>query len=88
MVHRVTVPHDQFRDRHERKAFFFQGTNDLIQRFCRVFRPIVAQDDGTVAQILVIQDIGKDGIGTVIFPVQTIITRHKSKDYLYCKNKL
>ena len=50
----------------------FRRGDQRIQRLCGVFRTVVAQDDGAVAQMLVVAHSVDDGVHTVVLPVERI----------------
>ena len=68
----VAVPVDQFGNGNDLIALPLQIGDQRIQSLRREFRPVVAEDDGAAAQMLMIADGGDDGIRAVILPVQGI----------------
>ena len=71
-IHMVTVTVNQFRDGNNFISLPFQVGNQGIQGIRRKFCSVMAQDDGTVSQMLVAAYRVYDGINTVILPVQGI----------------
>lgn len=86
-VHMVIFFINQLRYRHYLITFFFQSVQQCIQSICRIFRPIVAQDNRTISKCLMIQHRIQNTVCPVVFPIQTIIICYKNKDkYLTLKN--
>ena len=71
-IHRVIFLINEIRYLHEFIAFSFQRRDERIQRLCGVLRPVVAQNDGAVAQMLVVAHGIDDGVHAVVFPVERI----------------
>ena len=75
-IHRVILFIDQIRHLHKLIAFSFERGDERIQRLGGVLRPVVAQDDGAVAQMLVVADRVYDGVHAVVLPVQAVLVRY------------
>ena len=69
-IHRIIFFIDQIRHLHKLVSLSFERGDERIQRLRGIFGTIVAQNDGAVAQMLVIADGIHDGIWAVVFPVQ------------------
>ena len=65
----VIVPINKLGDRDNLITFFFQVGQHGIQRLGGVFGTVMAEDDGTVAQMLVFADCADNGVHAVVFPV-------------------
>ena len=86
-VHMVIFFINQLRYRHYLITFFLQSVQQRIQSICRIFRPIVAQDNRTISKCLMIQHRIQNTINPVVFPIQTIIICYRNKDkYLTLQN--
>ena len=79
-VHMVIFFINQLRYRHYLITFFLQSVQQRIQSICRIFRPIVAQDNRTISKCLMIQHRIQNTINPVVFPIQTIIICNRNKD--------
>ena len=86
-VHMVIFFINQLRYRHYLITFFLQSVQQRIQSICRIFRPIVTQDNRTISKCLMIQHRIQNTINPVVFPIQTIIICYRNKDkYLTLQN--
>lgn len=83
MVDRIPVFHDQLRDRHELIPLLLQCLNQPVERFRRMFRPIVAEDDRAVSQMLVLCHFPDDRVCVIVLPVKTVIPCHISQEKFY-----
>lgn len=45
-----------------------------------MFCPVVAEDDGSIAEIFVFGDFADDRGGIIVFPVEGVHIRYKSKE--------
>ena len=63
---------DKLRDRDKLIALFLQCCDQCVQCVCCILCTIMAQNDGTVAKMLVLTDRFNDGIDSVILPVQAV----------------
>ena len=75
-IHGIIFLIDQVGHFHKLISFSFQRGDERIQRLGGVLRPVVAQDDGAVAQMLVVADGIHDGVHTVVLPVEGILVRY------------
>ena len=71
-IHRIIFFVYQVRHLHKLIALILKRGDECIQRLCGVLRPVVAQDDGTVAQMLVVADRVYDGVHAVVLPVEGV----------------
>ena len=78
-IHVVIFLVDQFRDRYDLISLFPKPRDYPFQRIRRIFRPIVAENNGTVSEILMVQDCIYDAVCPVILPVKAIHTCCKIK---------
>lgn len=76
MVHRVTIFHNQLRNWDKCKALFFQSLYHCVECLCSVFCSVVAEDDGTVAEVFVFCDFPDNGGSIVVFPVERVNIRY------------
>ncbi|MDE6529469.1 MAG: hypothetical protein K2K96_01700 [Lachnospiraceae bacterium] len=79
MIHIIIVCIDQFRKSYKFISLRFQIGDQGVQSLCGIFCTIVAEDNGAVAQMLMIAYGGDDGIYAVIFPVKAVNVRNKNK---------
>lgn len=63
---------DKLRDRDKLIALFLQCCDQCVQCVCCILCTVMAQNDGTVAKMLVFTDRFNDGIDSVILPVQAV----------------
>ncbi len=71
-VHRIIIFVDQILYSDQFIALFFECGDHLIQGLGSMFGTVVAEDDGAVAQMLVIAHLVYDRGGIVVLPVQTV----------------
>ena len=71
-IHRIIFFIDQIGHPHEFVAFAFQRRDQRIQCLRSVLGSVVAQDDGAVAQMLVVAYGINDGVYAVVLPVQAV----------------
>ena len=76
-VHRVIFLIDQIRHLHKLIPFALERGDERIQRLGGVLRTVVAEDDGTVTQVLVVADGIHIGVYTVVLPIQTVPVRYR-----------
>lgn len=81
MIHVVFVPVNQLGKRNELITGFFQGCYHGIQCISRVFCPIMTKNNCTVSEMRILCDRFYNRVHTVIFPVQTVISIYRSKDF-------
>ncbi|MDE6687515.1 MAG: hypothetical protein K2K17_09385 [Lachnospiraceae bacterium] len=79
MIHIIIVCIDQIGKLYKFISLCFQIGDQGVQSLCGIFCAIVAEDNGTVAQMLMIAYCGDDGIYAVIFPVKAVNVRNKNK---------
>ena len=75
-IHRIILFIDQIRHLHKLIALAFECGDERIQRLGGVLGSVVAEDDGTVAQVLVVADGIHDGVHAVVLPVEGILVRY------------
>ena len=71
-VHLIIVFVDQIFDHDKFIPFLFQRGDHFIQSFGSMLGSVVAEDDGAVAQMLVVAHSVDDGVHTVVLPVERI----------------
>ena len=71
-VHVIIFADDKLRHGNNLVALFFQTGNHGIEGVGGVGGTVVAEDDGTVAQVLVLADCFDDGVAAVVFPVERV----------------
>lgn len=71
---------DKLRDRDKLIALFLQCCDQCVQCVCCILCTVMAQNDGTVAKMLVLTDRFNDGIDSVILPVQAVYIPRSMKD--------
>lgn len=76
MIYCIPIFHNQRRNRNQSIPLLFQNSNHLIQCFCRVFGTVVAENDGTVAEVFMFGDFFDYGGGVVVFPVERVHIRY------------
>ena len=67
---------DQIRHLHKLVSLSFERGDERIQRLRGILRTVVAQDDRTIADMLVIAHRIDDGVHAVILPVEGIHVRY------------
>ena len=72
MIQVVVIPSNQLRDRNKLIPLILQCCNQSVQRIRRVLGPVVAQNDASVSEVLVLRYSLDDGIYAVVFPVERI----------------
>ena len=82
-IHRIIFFVDQVRHLHKLIALILKRGDECIQRLCGVLRPVVAQDDGTVAQMLVVADRVYDGVHAVVLPVEGVLVRYTWNRWIF-----
>lgn len=75
-IHLIIFLIDQIRHLHKFIAFSFQRGDERIQCLGSVLGTVVAQDDGAVAQVLMVAYGINDGVYAVVLPVQAVHTRY------------
>lgn len=75
-IHRIIFFIDQVRYLHELIALILKCGDERIQRLRGILRTVVAQDDRTIAEMLVIAHRIDDGVHAVILPVEGIHVRY------------
>ena len=75
-IHRIFFFIDQIRHLHKLVSLSFERGDERIQRLRGIFGTIVAQNDGAVAQMLVVAHSVDDGVHTVVLPVERILIRY------------
>lgn len=71
-IHRVVFLINQIRHLHKLIALAFERGDERIQCLGGVLGTVVAQDDGTIAQMLVIAYGIHDGVYAVVLPVEGV----------------
>ena len=71
-IHRIFFFIDQIRHLHKLVSLSFERGDERIQRLRGIFGTIMTQNDGAVAQMLVIADFVDDRDGIIVLPVQAV----------------
>ena len=71
-VHMVIVADNKLRHRNNFIPLFLQPRNHIVERSGGVSGAVVAENDGTVTEMLVLTDSFDDGVGTVVFPIERV----------------
>lgn len=79
MIHIIIVCIDQIGKLYKFISLRFQIGDQGVQSLRGIFCTIVAEDNRSVAQMLMIAYGGDDGIYAVIFPVKAVNVRNKNK---------
>ena len=75
-VHLIIVFVDQVFDPDQFITFLFQRGDHFIQSFGGMLGSVVAEDDGAVAQMLVVAHFIDNGRSIVVLPVQAVHVRY------------
>ncbi len=75
----VILTYDQIGERYEFITRIKKVCDQGVERFCRVLCAVMAKNDGTVSEMFVITDRLNNGVHAVIFPVEAIHVRNRSK---------
>lgn len=71
-IHMVSVPVDELGNGYDLISLAFQIGDQGIQGVCGIFCPVMAEDDGAVAKMLVAAYRTDNGVRSIILPVERI----------------
>ncbi len=80
MIHMIIFPVNKLGNRYKFIPHFFQSCDHGIQCSSGVFGTVMAKDDTAIAQMFMLGNCIDNGFCAVIFPVQAVTVRYKSKD--------
>lgn len=71
-IHMIVFLHNQLGDGHNRVSLLFQIGQHGIQRICRIFCSVVAENNGSECQCFMIAHRCNNRIHPIILPVETV----------------
>ena len=76
MIHLEILPMNQLGNRHNLKPLFLDSLENRVQHLRGVFRIIVEQNDGAIAQMLMLQHL--PDLHSLFLPIQTVSVGNKN----------
>ena len=78
MIHLEILPMNQLGNRHNLKPLFLDSLENRVQYLRGVFRIIVEQNDGAIAQMLMLQHLPDFRLRSLFLPIQTVSVGNKN----------
>lgn len=78
MIHLEILSMNQLGNRHNLKPLFLDSLENRVQYLRGVFRIIVEQNDGTIAQVLMLQHLPDFRLRSLFLPIQTVSVGNKN----------
>ena len=78
MIHLEILPMNQLGNRHNLKPLFLDSLENRVQYLRGVFRIIVKQNDGAIAQVLMLQHLLDLCLRPLFLPIQTVSVENKN----------
>lgn len=79
MVNRKLAPVYQLRNRHQLKPLILQANNYTLQGLGSEFRTVMHENNGTLAQVLMLGTLLDNTVCAIIFPVEGVTVRNNFK---------
>ena len=80
MVNYIIISHNQLWHSHERISFLLQAIYNALQSIGCILWAVMHKDNSTIIKGFMIHNCIDNALCTIIFPVQAIAIRYKSKD--------
>lgn len=77
MIHLEILSMNQLGNRHNLKPLFLDSLENRVQYLRGVFRIIVEQNDGAIAQMLMLQHLPDFRLRSLFLPIQTVSVGNK-----------